>query len=101
MRTKAASLRKDIDEKCVYEHYNNRSESGNQCDTASNLDIMGMSSLLTQPARCHTTILTTTLCWGSYMSASMSGKREVVVVVVVVGRRAAVLETIALRAIVL
>ena len=101
MRTKAASLRKDIDEKCVYEHYNNRSESGNQCDTASNLDIMGMSSLLTQPARCHTTILTVTLCWGSYMSASMSGKRVVVVVVVAVGRRATVLETIALRAIVL
>ena len=101
MRTKAASLRKDIDEKCVYEHYNNRSESGNQCDTASNLDIMGMSSLLTQPARCHTTILTVTLCWGGYMSASMSGKRVVVVVVVAIGRRATVLETIALRAIVL
>ena len=101
MRTKAASLRKDIDEKCVYEHYNNRSESGNQSDTASNFDIMGMSSLLTQPVWCHTTILTVTLCWGDRMSASMSGGRAVVVVVAVVGRRATVLGTIALRVIVL
>ena len=62
MRTKAASLRKDIDEKCIYEHYNNRNKCGNQCDTASNLDIMGMGSLLTQPVRCHTTTLTVTLC---------------------------------------
>lgn len=101
MRTKAASLRKDIDEKCIYEHYNNRNKCGNQCDTASNLDIMGMSSLLTQPVRCHTTILTTTLCWGGYMSSSMSGKRVVIVVVAIVGRRATVLGTIALRGIVL
>ena len=64
MWTKAASLRKDIDEKCIYEHYNNRDECGNQSDTASNFDIMGMGSLLTQPVWCHTTILTTTRCWG-------------------------------------
>lgn len=101
MRTKAASLRKDIDEKCIYEHYNNRDKCGNQCDTASNLDIMGMSSLLTQPVRCHTTILTVTLCWGGHMSASMSGKRVVIVAVVAVGRRVTVLKTIALRGIVL
>ena len=101
MRTKAASLCKDIDEKCIYEHYNNRNKCGNQCDTASNLDIMGMSSLLTQPARCHTTILTVTLCWGGYVSASMSGKRVVIVAVVAVGRRATVLGIIALRVIVL